>query len=1313
MLKLEFVPAAGDKLLLKLSPPPPLADKQASLADNTTVIDSGGGGNAVGIPSEPVSLKDGIDTGTGGTGTASTGTGNGPPEGEPGPLKDGIDAGGGNVAGELSPIKSFAKVGIVPADDGRITLVISASVSHSLLGAKACGVKNVNISVAKSGPDGVLKKETAAEKAPAAGAVDSDKAKAMFAAHGPSPAVFWSKFTRPTGPPTAPTGAVKGALKKDIPAAESGAEVSFDETGVIKIDPALKPATKGDADWNDSTKEFPEETAAPAGIDEWKTPSPLRKIERKGEPNLIDRSKKTTKNLTPIGRVDSNGFAALLGTDLDEEDLADVGSGNAFDDEEDLAGVGSGDASVGDAPPTSTTNSGATANPKTNTITTQKGSVSAFGWLSWPKLCWHNVLCTVFICLIAASASGVAFAYFSHVGSDSLLPSIVVPDATALPTERGPLFAPFNPTPVVPEPPDVVEDPAWLIATSGFCSNLNVVMNERDVKGKMTAGDRDGHFVADISFNYYPQTAIKFTDTPYHMANTIEGDQTEADALVSPAWDHKNIALLEPTSSCSADEEGRSNQSWAISVFKVEEHRACNDGETAWSGHPCVHYTGYVSAESPNFVNVNTERFVCQLFVDSDGSSPPPKVSSGPTTTSEDTCAPDTSAADTNTILKHSSDIMQKREMLTIDQFLRGYTSSNEDLLHISAYQFQLGEDIDTGEGVVVTTEPTANLFDRDRVASLLGVSTSSAYSSTKTISGDSIAEFSSQFAASASVGGSAWGVSASASASFSSSSSGSSKMSYAQLRSMQVVGVVTVHPGGDQRAYDAALAANTRTELEAVLDSTKAEEFVKKYGLYFITSATYGGLFTMTKSAETTSATSAESLSAELSFSYGVASGSATASDDTSNSDESSSSQAKVKCYGGELGKCSLENYSDWAASVVDHPDVVDYTITPIYKLIDPGDTKRQLLKAAFHSVEVKLLGGMQAQWIKEDRVASASTVDLQTVVIKSVSSNRFCRLNRNEIRQIERPRVWKKIIADYTIICDGSAKYTGKYLQDRFSNQETRTSFLAFVFSLVPSERRGEFTLQAWALNDRSTYADGTTLPNQEFAIPHKCGMADSSSEIVCSPSADSSGNLVVEDITVKIPRPITEATAFQIESQGAGLYTLTAVRAQDSAFGVSDPGHLCGTNSNSSIGCPAFVSTKEEAAGFNAQFVIEVLGPGQTFGRVQNTRLYVGDVMRAGGPPLVMEGNNNLFFVVLPGGDLVFTSLSTVSSATFASGTSDAAYRDRIVMHLMTAAGASAPADAVFRFTAGDAMQTEDDDEDADRSEDYSDDGRASDL
>ena len=38
MLKLEFVPAAGDKLVLKLSPPPPpLADKQACACAHVTM----------------------------------------------------------------------------------------------------------------------------------------------------------------------------------------------------------------------------------------------------------------------------------------------------------------------------------------------------------------------------------------------------------------------------------------------------------------------------------------------------------------------------------------------------------------------------------------------------------------------------------------------------------------------------------------------------------------------------------------------------------------------------------------------------------------------------------------------------------------------------------------------------------------------------------------------------------------------------------------------------------------------------------------------------------------------------------------------------------------------------------------------------------------------------------------------------------------------------------------------------------------------------------------------------------------------------
>ena len=180
-----------------------------------------------------------------------------------------------------------------------------------------------------------------------------------------------------------------------------------------------------------------------------------------------------------------------------------------------------------------------------------------------------------------------------------------------VPSSRGLTFA----SKPVPPVPNVVDDPAWLIATSGFCSNLNVIMKDRDVEASATEGDTAAHFIADISFNYYPQTAVKFTDFPHHLAKTIEGDAAEADALISSSWDHKNIALLEPTSSCGTNKE--TNQAWGISVFKVEEHRKCTDGETAWDGHPCVHYTGYVSAETSNFVNVNEERFVCQLFVDS------------------------------------------------------------------------------------------------------------------------------------------------------------------------------------------------------------------------------------------------------------------------------------------------------------------------------------------------------------------------------------------------------------------------------------------------------------------------------------------------------------------------------------------------------------------------------------------------------------------------------------------------------------------------------------------------------------------------
>ncbi|EOD22904.1 hypothetical protein EMIHUDRAFT_195332 [Emiliania huxleyi CCMP1516] len=466
-------------------------------------------------------------------------------------VKD-VPAKSGAEASDESIIKKDLAAAEAPAAG---TVDSGKAKATSLLGAKACGVKNdvKDISVATSGTEDVLKKDPAAEKAPDAGAVDSDKAKAMsmFASHAPRPtAVFWSKFT---------------PLKKDIHAAESGAEASVDETGAIKNDPALKPATKvatalkpaeaggaplpsiktfpeekpaapaasawhcarrrlpthsGDADWNVSTMEKPEETAAPAVIDEWKTPSPLRKIERKGEPNLIDRSKKTTKKTTPIGRVTptapnlvdcsksttptdpptapngvtksapaltpvATGGAPLPSSEEGNADwtvsakesppaeklapagipdrttpsnprrkkgrkgasapivrtksIAPVGGNNRFvallgmDGNEGILG-GTGKVPRGSTP--STTDSGATANVETTTITTAGGSTS--GRFSWPKS--YNLLR---LFGILALCLGAAFAHSSY-SATSLLSSQRYESPTSFPAVTTPI-APFTP----------------------------------------------------------------------------------------------------------------------------------------------------------------------------------------------------------------------------------------------------------------------------------------------------------------------------------------------------------------------------------------------------------------------------------------------------------------------------------------------------------------------------------------------------------------------------------------------------------------------------------------------------------------------------------------------------------------------------------------------------------------------------------------------------------------------------------------------------------------------------------------------------
>ena len=176
----------------------------------------------------------------------------------------------------------------------------------------------------------------------------------------------------------------------------------------------------------------------------------------------------------------------------------------------------------------------------------------------------------------------LAFARFAGAAPDLLFHA---------PDGRVPTFAPRPP---VPNP---VDDPDWLVAASGFCSDFSFAP--------------DG----SIDFKFHPEVSVAFTDAPFHQAASLEDgieirgeEYSQTDVLAAGTWTNKNIALLEPTSSCD-DPPAGSQDEWGVSVFKVTGNEAC--------GEECVHFSGLVSGASDNFVARKEGRFLCQLFVES------------------------------------------------------------------------------------------------------------------------------------------------------------------------------------------------------------------------------------------------------------------------------------------------------------------------------------------------------------------------------------------------------------------------------------------------------------------------------------------------------------------------------------------------------------------------------------------------------------------------------------------------------------------------------------------------------------------------
>ena len=149
-------------------------------------------------------------------------------------------------------------------------------------------------------------------------------------------------------------------------------------------------------------------------------------------------------------------------------------------------------------------------------------------------------------------------------------------------------------------PPNPVDDPNWLVAASGFCSDLSL------------SPTGDGR----IDFKFEPELSVAFADAPYHMSAAYPDDglevdgkeYTQADLLAAGTWMNKNIALLVPTGTCTDEPAGRQDE-FGINVFVVTGNEECGDD--------CVHFSGHVTATSENFVARKETHVLCQLFVES------------------------------------------------------------------------------------------------------------------------------------------------------------------------------------------------------------------------------------------------------------------------------------------------------------------------------------------------------------------------------------------------------------------------------------------------------------------------------------------------------------------------------------------------------------------------------------------------------------------------------------------------------------------------------------------------------------------------
>jgi len=301
------------------------------------------------------------------------------------------------------------------------------------------------------------------------------------------------------------------------------------------------------------------------------------------------------------------------------------------------------------------------------------------------------------------------------------------------------------------------------------------------------------------------------------------------------------------------------------------------------------------------------------------------------------------------------------RNIKTIEQLAPGYKLNGNKLVPINDHA---GED----------------LFDRLQLRELVKMKlTPSLSAEINNVTADTVEEAAKDLEMSVSAEGEyglkgAGSVSGSVSAEFGLRTSSLKNHSFVQIRRSFFVGsVVLPH----QTQLRSLMTEDARRRIDGCHSREDAEEVVDIFGAFFITRASFGGLWKSTVVIEKKAETCAKNVEAALTAKYesisGSVKGSVTFGLKDSSGKETSNVTATITVLGGKIS--DINSVEEWETSVVDTPVVVKYALKEIYHLATNA-TAKDILKRYID--EIKELNSSVLREIDKNNESEKAQVQL-----------------------------------------------------------------------------------------------------------------------------------------------------------------------------------------------------------------------------------------------------------------------------------------------------------------------------------------------